>query len=42
VGDTEQARVFWPYGHEWVDAIPRPATRAEVETAVSNSLRKWF
>lgn len=42
VGDTERARVFWPYGTDWVDAIPRSATREEIETAVSHSLRKWF
>lgn len=29
-GDTEYARVFWPKGGEWVDAIPREATTDEV------------
>lgn len=42
IGDTEHARVFWPYGTDWVDAIPRPATREEVSDAVLNSLRRWF
>ena len=42
VGDTEHARVFWPYGTEWVDAMPRPATRDEVAAAVDYSLREWF
>lgn len=42
VGDTEHARVFWPYGTEWVDAIPREATRTEVADAVLASLRRWF
>lgn len=42
VGDTEHARVFWPFGTDWVDAIPRPATRDEVAFAVLGSLREWF
>lgn len=42
IGDTEHARVFWPAGTEWVDAIPRPATRDEVADAVLYSLREWF
>jgi hypothetical protein len=42
IGDTEHARVFWPYGTDWVDAMPRPATRAEVSDAVSYSLKEWF
>lgn len=42
IGDTEQARVFWPYGTDWVDAFPRPATRDEVNDAVHTSLRMWF
>jgi hypothetical protein len=42
VGDTEHARVFWPYGTDWVDAKPRPATRDEVAGAVSLSLERWF
>jgi hypothetical protein len=41
-GDTEQARVFWPWGTHWVDAIPRPATPEEVADAVSYSLERWF
>lgn len=42
VGDTEHARVFWPYGTDWVDAIPRAATKDEVTSAVLHSLRRWF
>jgi hypothetical protein len=42
VGDTEQARVFWPWGTHWVDAIPRLATREEVSEAVRQSLQRWF
>lgn len=29
--DTDTARVFWPLGVEWGDAIPRQATRDEVD-----------
>jgi hypothetical protein len=42
IGDTEHARVFWPYGTHWVDAMPRPATPVEVSLAVRNSLQRWF
>ena len=42
IGDTEHARVFWRHGAEWVDAIPRKATRAEVSMAIENSLGTWF
>lgn len=42
IGDTERARVFWPYGTDWVDAIPRAATREEVTDAVLYSLGRWF
>lgn len=41
-GDTEHARVFWPYGTNWIDAMPRPATRDEVSDATLRSLRDWF
>jgi len=41
-GDGEHARVFWPYGSNWVDALPRAATRDEVAEAVSHSLKEWF
>lgn len=33
------ARVFWPYGEEWVDAKPRPATREEIDFATNRALR---
>jgi hypothetical protein len=42
VGDTEHARVFWPFGTAWVDAMPRPATEDEVSDAVGRSLAEWF
>jgi hypothetical protein len=42
IGDTEHARVFWPWGTHWVDAMPRPATREEVSIATLNSLKRWF
>ncbi len=42
IGDTEHARVFWPFGTDWVDAIPRRATNTEVYSAVKRSLREWF
>lgn len=42
IGDTEHARVFWPYGTDWVDAIPRKATHEEVADTVLHSLRNWF
>jgi hypothetical protein len=42
IGDTEMARVFWPFGTSWVDAIPRPATQFEVDRTVNASLVEWF
>ena len=42
IGDTEHARVFWPYGTKWVDAKPRAATSDEVRSAVTYSLKEWF
>lgn len=42
VGDGEHARVFWPFGTDWVDAMPRPATPAEVSLAIQPSLAEWF
>lgn len=40
--DREHARVFWPYGTEWVSAEPRRATPEVVEDIVSYSLQRWF
>ncbi len=40
--DTEHARVFWPYGTEWVSAEPRTATIEEVKDITANALRRWF
>jgi hypothetical protein len=34
----ETARVFWPQGGAWVDAIPRPATQHEIETVCARAL----
>jgi len=42
VGDTGIADVYWPWGTDWVDAIPRPATRDEVASTVGDSLKEWF
>ena len=42
VGDTQHARVFWPFGTDWVDARPRPATADEVRYATRYSLSRWF
>lgn len=42
IGDTERARVFWPYGTEWVTAEPRKATTFEVQAACDHALRRWF
>ena len=41
VGDTEHARVFWPVGEDWVDAKPREATAAEIDSTVKLALAKW-
>ncbi len=41
VGDGEHARVFWPAGTEWVDAMPRRATETEVLNTVSKALERW-
>lgn len=32
-----KARVFWPVGEKWVDAIPRDATKEEIELAVGEA-----
>lgn len=36
--DTDTARVYWPNGSEWVDAIPRPATAWEVQEIGARAL----
>jgi hypothetical protein len=41
VGDGEHARVFWPAGREWVDAMPRPATDLEIVEVTARALEKW-
>lgn len=40
-GDGEHARVFWPHGQSWVDAMPRKATEMEVLTTISKALKAW-
>jgi hypothetical protein len=42
IGDTEHARVFWPWGTHWVDAEPRAATKLETAEAVNYALKRWF
>lgn len=39
VGTGEHARVFWPYGQEWVDAEPRAATVVEIMGACQAALK---
>lgn len=41
IGDTEHARVFWPYGQEWRDAMPRKATLREIVNTTENALSQW-
>lgn len=41
VGTGEHARVFWPHGQEWVDAMPRAATEEEVQRVLSRVREKW-
>jgi hypothetical protein len=36
--DTPTARVFWPIGGTWGDAIPRQATRSEIADVVGYAL----
>lgn len=40
--DTDQARVFWPIGEEWVSAEPRVATLKEIRDIANNALERWF
>lgn len=39
--DPDHALVFWPFGQEWVDAEPRPATTKEIIIATT-AARKRF
>lgn len=39
VGDGDHARVFWPAGTDWVDAMPREATPVEVAAVTENALQ---
>lgn len=41
VGTGEHARVFWPHGEEWVDAMPRPATPEEVRQVLGRVEDQW-
>lgn len=36
--ESYTARVFWPYGTEWIDAMPRKATGVEIANAVEAAL----
>ncbi len=38
--DGEHARVFWPVGLEWIDAIPHPATMGDIETVTARALAR--
>lgn len=40
-GSKDQARVFWPYGEEWVDAKPRDAEAPEIEFMCAYALKGW-
>jgi hypothetical protein len=42
IGDTEHARIFWPFGEEWVNAKPRVAMKPEVQSIINYSLNRWF
>lgn len=42
IGDTEQARVFWDHKNNWIDAIPRLATKREIDQTIDKSLGYWF
>jgi hypothetical protein len=41
LGDTEHARVFWPYGEEWVDAKPRAARLSEIASIAERAIEQW-
>ena len=36
--DGDHARVFWPVGSEWVDAMPRAATKREIQRTCDHAL----
>lgn len=38
--DGEHARVFWPIGSQWIDAMPRPATPFEIGIATDAALEQ--
>lgn len=39
--DVDTARVFWPFGGAWGDAIPRQAEQWEVDQVVECALKIW-
>lgn len=39
--DVDTARVFWPLGGAWGDAIPRQAEQWEIENVVGYALKVW-
>jgi hypothetical protein len=40
--DRDHAKVYWPKGHVWGSAEPRPATQGEVYAITSHALSRWF
>jgi hypothetical protein len=36
---VDTARIFWPAGQEWGDALPRPATWDELTTTLKSARR---
>lgn len=41
VNKDYSARVFWPKGEDWVDAKPRRATWAEIDSTIKLALSWW-
>lgn len=37
----EKADVFWPFGTDWVSAMPRPAQEYEIQSAIGYALMRW-
>lgn len=40
--DRDHAKVFWPVGHVWGSAEPRPATPVEIQRITAYALERWF
>lgn len=41
-GGEDRARVFWPYGKEWVDAKPYTPTAQVIRHFCNRALDRWF